>query len=62
MNDTDSSIELTLISIYFSLLIQSTNIGRAYVVSGGIGQRRVSLVIEAQSTLYFSYRASIFGY
>lgn len=41
---------------------QSTNLGRAYVISGGIGQRSVGLVIEAQNTLYFTYRASVFGY
>ncbi|XP_055309445.1 uncharacterized protein LOC129573178 [Sitodiplosis mosellana] len=41
---------------------QSTNLGNAYVVSGGIGQRRISVVIEAKRTLYWQYRASIFGY
>lgn len=48
---------------YLEVLVnQSTNLGRAYVVSGGIGQRQIGVVIEAQSTLYFSYRASLFGY
>lgn len=45
-----------------TFFLQSTNLGRAYVVSGGIGQRQIGVVIEAQLTLYFSYRASVFGY
>lgn len=48
--------------IHTIFALQSTQLGRAYIVSGGIGQRRISVVIEAQSTLVFNYRATIFGY
>ncbi|XP_001237263.3 uncharacterized protein LOC4576160 [Anopheles gambiae] len=41
---------------------QSTTQGRGYVVSGGVGQRQIRLVIEAYSTLYFSYTAAIYGF
>lgn len=41
---------------------QSTNLGQARVIGGGIGQRHISVVIEARSTLYFAYRAQIYGY
>ncbi|XP_001664091.2 uncharacterized protein LOC5578882 [Aedes aegypti] len=41
---------------------QSSNQGRGYVVSGGIGQRYIQLVIEAYSTSYFQYNAQIYGY
>ncbi|XP_055298351.1 uncharacterized protein LOC129566440 [Sitodiplosis mosellana] len=41
---------------------QSSNLGSAYIVSGGVGTRRISVVIEAKQTLYWQYRASIFGY
>lgn len=47
---------------HFSHQLQSTNIGQARVIGGGIGQRQISVVIEARSTLYFAYRAAIFGY
>lgn len=47
---------------YFFYQFQSTNIGQAHVIGGGIGQRSISVVIEARSTLYFAYRAAIFGY
>ncbi|EAT33840.1 AAEL013885-PA [Aedes aegypti] len=41
---------------------QSSNQGRGYVVSGGIGQRYIQLVIEVYSTSYFQYNAQIYGY
>ncbi|XP_065073452.1 uncharacterized protein LOC135697597 [Ochlerotatus camptorhynchus] len=40
---------------------QSSNQGRGYVVSGGIGQRYIRLVIEAYSTSYFNFNAQIYG-
>lgn len=40
---------------------QSTNLGRAYFIEGGIGQRRATIIIEAEQTLYYSYRAYIYG-
>lgn len=42
--------------------IQSSNMGQARIVGGGIGQRQISIIIEARSTLYFNYRAAIYGY
>lgn len=41
---------------------QSSNQGRGYITAGGIGQRRITLVIEAYSTNYFNYNAQIYGY
>jgi len=41
---------------------QSSNLGNAYVVSGGIGQRRIAVVVEAKQTLYFHYQAAVYGY
>lgn len=40
---------------------QSTNIGQAYVLDGGIGQKKVSLIVEGNQTLTFKYKADIFG-
>lgn len=40
---------------------QSTNKGRGYVSSGGIGKRSIQIVIEAKKTTYFEYNASIYG-
>jgi hypothetical protein len=40
---------------------QSSNLGRAYITSGGIGQHFVQIVIEAQVTSYFNYAAFFYG-
>ncbi|XP_062539730.1 uncharacterized protein LOC134207811 [Armigeres subalbatus] len=40
---------------------QSSATGKGYVVSGGIGQRFIHLMIEAYSTTYFNYSVQIFG-
>lgn len=41
---------------------QSTNIGRAYISAGGIGQRFIRIVVEARATTYFQYKTQIFGF
>ncbi|XP_069966347.1 uncharacterized protein [Bactrocera oleae] len=40
---------------------QSNNDGRAYVTSGGIGQRSIVMVIEAVRTTYFDFYSYIYG-
>lgn len=45
-----------------SNLFQSTNLGQAYITDGGVGQRKLTIVIEAKQTLYFKYKAYIWGY
>ncbi|XP_059617153.1 uncharacterized protein LOC132262047 [Phlebotomus argentipes] len=40
---------------------QSSNSGRAYVVSGGIGQRSIGFIVEASSTTQFNYNADIYA-
>uniref|UniRef100_A0A1B0CV93 Putative conserved secreted protein n=1 Tax=Lutzomyia longipalpis TaxID=7200 RepID=A0A1B0CV93_LUTLO len=40
---------------------QTSNIGRVYVISGGIGQRSIAYVIEAGSTTQFIYTTNIYG-
>jgi len=48
---------------YLQVIVeQSTNIGRGYVTSGGIGQRQITVVIEGNQTLYFKYSSEIYGY
>lgn len=44
------------------LYSQSSNIGQAYVVDGGIGQRRLTVVVEAYNTVRLNHNASIYGY
>ncbi|XP_035918640.1 uncharacterized protein LOC118516900 [Anopheles stephensi] len=41
---------------------QSSSTGRGYIVSGGVGQRNIRLVIEAYNTLFFHYQAAIYGW
>ncbi|XP_017477590.1 PREDICTED: uncharacterized protein LOC108367482 [Rhagoletis zephyria] len=40
---------------------QDNNEGNAYVVAGGIGQRFISIVLEATQTEGFSYNAQYYG-
>lgn len=40
---------------------QSTNLGQAYILKGGIHQRTISIVVEAYNTLYMNYVAAIYG-
>ncbi|XP_055919569.1 uncharacterized protein LOC129951451 [Eupeodes corollae] len=40
---------------------QSSNSGQAYVIAGGIGQRRIVIIVEAYNTYYFSYVSNIYG-
>jgi hypothetical protein len=52
-----------LITYVQVLMTQDTGTsGRGYVVAGGIGQRYISLVVEAWNTAYVRYDYSIFGY
>ncbi|XP_055846531.1 uncharacterized protein LOC129912309 [Episyrphus balteatus] len=40
---------------------QSSENGRAYIISGGYGQRNICFVIEAFSTFWFNYDCTIWG-
>lgn len=40
---------------------QSTNLGQAYILTGGIHQRSISIVVEAYNTIYMNYVAAIYG-
>lgn len=48
---------------YVQVLITQDNgtSGRGYVVSGGIGQRRIQVVVEAWNTAFIRFDLSIFG-
>ncbi|KAL9872640.1 uncharacterized protein LOC119637690 [Glossina fuscipes] len=41
--------------------LQDTQEGNAHVVSGGIGQRSIHIVLEAKQTERFSYNAHFYG-
>lgn len=43
------------------LVEQSSSIGRAYTVDGGIGKNYMTLIFEAKRTSYFYYQVYIFG-
>uniref|UniRef100_U5EKY0 Putative 14.5 kDa salivary protein n=1 Tax=Corethrella appendiculata TaxID=1370023 RepID=U5EKY0_9DIPT len=49
---------ITFVSIHVD---QSSNMGTAYVTAGGIGQRAIRIVVEANQTYWFNYNATIFG-
>lgn len=46
--------------IFFSPF-QSSKDGRAYITSGGIGRRQISVAIEAKNIFFFSYYAQVFA-
>uniref|UniRef100_A0A1A9WAQ0 Uncharacterized protein n=1 Tax=Glossina brevipalpis TaxID=37001 RepID=A0A1A9WAQ0_9MUSC len=41
--------------------LQDNEDGNAYVVSGGIGQRSIFIILEAKQTEHFSYNAHFYG-
>ena len=43
------------------ICLQDNSEGNAYVVAGGIGQRFISIVLEAKKTERFSYTANYYG-
>lgn len=42
--------------------MQSGNLGGVHVIAGGIGQWNITLVVEAQKTLYSRIQAELFGF
>jgi len=40
---------------------QSSNLGRAYVTQGGIGQHFIQIIVEARITTFFNYAAFFYG-
>uniref|UniRef100_A0A1L8DFS8 Putative transcription activator mbf2 n=1 Tax=Nyssomyia neivai TaxID=330878 RepID=A0A1L8DFS8_9DIPT len=47
---------------YVSIVVsQTSNQGRGYIRAGGIGQRFISIIIDAYNTYNFSYSAEIYG-
>ncbi|XP_017041905.1 uncharacterized protein LOC108088569 [Drosophila ficusphila] len=65
----DVSLQLTypesgagsIVSYVELLCTQDNNDGNAYVVAGGIGQRYISIILEASNTKNFSYQAQYYG-
>lgn len=56
--ETGAGAIVTFVEI---ICTQNNDEGTAYVVAGGIGQRFVSIVVEAQQTDSFAYQAQYFG-
>lgn len=56
--ETGAGAIVTFVEI---ICTQDNNDGIAYVVAGGIGQRFISIVVEAQQTESFAYQAQYFG-
>lgn len=46
--------------VFFYLNSQSSDDGRVDIISGGIGQKQISFVIEARSVITFSYDVNIY--
>lgn len=44
------------------LILQTSDIGQATIVSGGIGKREISIFLEAKKTKVFKVIARIYGY
>lgn len=49
-------------SVILHFFLQSSGLGRAYVTSGGIGYRQITIVVEANNTTYFRHNSQIYGY
>ncbi|GAB0100880.1 hypothetical protein DMENIID0001_169780 [Sergentomyia squamirostris] len=47
---------------FFSVFVdQSSNLSNGFIINGGIGQRHITILIEATNTFYFNYVAEIYG-
>ncbi|EDV99594.1 uncharacterized protein LOC6564732 [Drosophila grimshawi] len=65
----DVSVQLTypesgagsIVTFVELICTQDNSEGNAYVVAGGIGQRFISIVVEAKQTNSFGYQAQYFG-
>lgn len=64
----DFSLEITFPSqneFYITQVMifaqQSSTIGRAYIIDGGIGYTHMRLIIEARRTKFFNYNLQLFG-
>ncbi|KAH8323795.1 hypothetical protein KR067_001027 [Drosophila pandora] len=65
----DVSLQLTypesgtgaIVSYVQILCTQDDSDGSAYVIAGGIGQRLISIVLEAKNTRNFSYHVEYYG-
>ncbi|XP_055919891.1 uncharacterized protein LOC129951668 [Eupeodes corollae] len=54
--------EVTAIITFVQILIEQSNSeGRAYVVSGGIGQRSIEMIVEASNTTLLKFTSTIYG-
>ncbi|XP_037026520.1 uncharacterized protein LOC119067559 [Bradysia coprophila] len=40
---------------------QTSNLGQAYVVRGGVNQRFITIIVEAYRTMYFNFKTSFYG-
>lgn len=43
-------------------VLQTSNVGRAYIASGGLEQRHVTIVVEANNTNTFNLDALLYGH
>nr|AYV99547.1 venom polypeptide [Dolopus genitalis] len=41
---------------------QSSSVGDGYVIEGGISQKFIGILVEANNTMHFTFSASIYGY
>ena len=48
--------------VYIAITQDNGTSGRGYVVSGGIGQRYIQIIVEAWNTAYIRYSYSIYGF
>lgn len=49
----------TILIIFFKF--QTSSLGKAYVVNGGINQHMISVVVEAYNTYVFNVFAYVYG-
>lgn len=48
-------------SFLFVYFLKSNFLSRIYVIGGGVGQRKIQFVIEAQKIFYYEYSSKIYG-
>lgn len=54
-------LEILQNSFVSLFLLQTSNLGQAYIVKGGINQHLISIVVEAYNTYVFNVFAYVYG-
>lgn len=54
--------EITSFKSFLLLYFQNSNESLAYLLTGGIGQKQMKILVESQHISFIQYKAEVYGY